>query len=272
MLSTVITGKRTRPRRVLLYGTHGIGKSTWAASSPRPIVLATEDGLDDVGADRTPLLTETTEVGRWLIALAGDEPHGYQTVVVDSLDWLEKLIWQATCRDEGKKSVEDFGFGRGYVKAIRRWEQLLLMLDGCRNRGMNVILLAHARIERFSPPDADPYDRWQPDLHKLAAPLVQEWADEVLFATYRVNTIQRDEGFGQTRTRAVGSGERVVYTSEAPTHAAKRRIQLPDHISLEWSEYQRWWPTGLATASGVAGGDISGIVTEGHSKVKGKAA
>lgn len=270
MLSGIVSGKRARPRRVLLYGTHGIGKSSWAASSPKPIVLATEDGLDDVGCDRTPLLTKTADVARWLIDLAGPEEHGYQTVVIDSLDWLEKLIWQATCEDDGKKDLESFGFGKGYVKAVNRWEKLLAMLDGCRARGMNVVLLAHAKIERFSPPDADAYDRWQPDLHKLAAPLLQEWADEVFFATYRVNTIQREEKFGQQRTRAIGSGERIVYTSEAPTHAAKRRISLPDTMPLDWSEYQKHWPTGVAPA-----GDITGIVKDGHSKQRqehGKAA
>ena len=113
-------------------------------------------------------------------------------------------------------------------------------------------------------------------MHKLAAPLLQEWADEVLFATYRVSTIQRDEGFGQTRTRAIGSGERVVFTSETPTHAAKRRIQLPDQLPLEWSEYQRLWPSDgqvkqQQVGPAVVAGDITGIVTDGHSK-KGKAA
>lgn len=270
-LNGVISGRRTRPRRVLLYGTHGIGKSTWAASSPRPIVLATEDGLDDVGADRTPLLTETVQVAQWLIGLAGEEDHGYRSVVIDSLDWLEKLIWQATCRDESKKNIEDFGYGKGYTKAVQRWEKLLGMLDGCRARGMNVVLLAHAKVERFAPPDSDAYDRWQPDLHKLAAPLIQEWCDEVFFASYQVSTIQREEKFGQTRTRAIGSGERVVYTSEAPTHAAKRRIQLPDQLPLDWSAYQAHWPQGQTqqqAAPSVAGGDISGIVTDGHSKKK----
>jgi hypothetical protein len=275
MLNGIVSGKRVRPRRTLLYGTHGIGKSTWAASSPKPIVLATEDGLDDIGCDRTPLLTETVDVARWLIDLGGPEQHGYQTVVIDSLDWLEKLIWQATCRDDGKDNIEDFGYGKGYVKSVRRWEKLLAMLDGCRARGMNVILLAHAKVERFSPPDTDPYDRWQPDIHKSAAALVQEWADEVLFATYRVNTITRSadtvsrpgDKHEAKRTVAVGSGERTVYTSEAPTHAAKRRIELPDTLPLEWAAYQAHWPTGVGPA-----GDISGIVAEGHSKKKGIAA
>lgn len=262
MLNGIIKGKRAAPRRCLLYGTHGIGKSTWASQSPSPIVIATEDGLDDVGVDRTPVLQKTIEVAQWLIELSGEEKHGYRTVVVDSLDWLEKLIWTATAEEAGKKSIDEIPYGRGYTAANRRWEQLLHMLDACRAKGMNVILLAHAKVEKFSPPDADPYDRWMPDLHKAASPLLQEWADEVLFATYKVSTVNKDQGFGQTRTRAVGNGDRIVHTCETPTHMAKRRIIIPDTIPLEWSYYQQAWPG--------SNGNVSGIVKDGHSKHKGE--
>lgn len=267
MLDGIIRGKRSSPRRALLYGTHGIGKSTWAAQAPRPLVLATEDGLDDVGVDRTPLLTETIDVAKWLIDLSGEEKHEYQTVVIDSLDWLEKLIWKQTCKEGEKKSIEDFGYGKGYTLATRRWEQLLHMLDACRAKGMNVVLLAHAKVEKFSPPDGDPYDRWLPDLHKSVSPLLQEWADEVLFATYDVKTVSRDEGFGKKRTRAFNDADRVVYTSEAPTHQAKRRIEMPDRLPLAWTEYQRYWPQ---TNGSKAGSDITGVVVEGSSKKKGE--
>jgi len=250
------------PRRVINYGMHGVGKSTWASRAPSPLVLTIEDGLNDLEVDRTPLLRRTADVAQWLIELGGEEPHGYKTVVIDTLDWLEKLIWSATCEDAGKKSIEDFGYGRGYALSMKRWEMLLLLLDCCRAKGMNIVLLAHARIEKFSPPDADSYDRWTLDLHKTASALVQEWADEVLFSTYQVSTIKRDEGFRE-RTRAIGGSDRIVHTTEAATHAAKRRIVLPDVLPLEWSEYQKHWPV-----SAVPTGDVAGIVTNGHSKQK----
>jgi hypothetical protein len=205
-------------------------------------------------------LTETIQVAKWLIDLSGEGGHGYKTVVIDSLDWLEKLIWQSVCKEHQKKSIEDFGYGKGYIIASRKWEQFIHMLDACRSRGMNIVLLAHAKVERYSPPDNDPYDRWMPDLHKAVSPMLQEWADEVLFASYQVSTIKRDEGFGQSRTRAIGSGERVLHTCEAPTHQAKRRIELPDTLPLDWREYAKHWPTGSA------GGDIGGIVKDGSSK------
>jgi hypothetical protein len=260
MLSGVIKGRSSRPRRVLLYGQHGEGKSTWASKAPSPIVLQTEDGLDDIGVDRTPLLKKTTDVARWLIELAGEEEHGYKTVVIDTLDWLEKIIHQATCEEKGKRSIEEFGYGRGYVLALRRWEQLLHMLDGCRDRGLNIVLLAHAKVERFSPPEADAYDRWMPDLHKTVSPMIQEWCDEILFATRNINTIKREEDFGRSRTRPIGGDERLVWTTDKPTHVAKRRIELPDKLPLEWSEYQKHWPNGQAS------GNISGAVVDGSSK------
>lgn len=258
----VIKGKRAAPRRTLLYGTHGIGKSTWAANAPNPIVIATEDGLDDVGVDRTPLCTKTIDVARWLIDLSGEETHPYKTVVIDTLDWLEKLIWSAVAEEANKKSIEDIGYAKGYVFALKRWEQLLHMLDACRARGMNVVLLAHAKVEKFAPPDTDAYDRWVPDLHKLASAVVEEWCDEVLFATYQVSTIKREEGFN-SRIRAVGSGDRVVYTSETPTHRAKRRIQLPDQMPLDWGIYQAAWPSQQQPLS-----NINAVVKNGHSKQK----
>jgi hypothetical protein len=263
LLQKVIKGRQARPRRVLLYGTHGIGKSTWASQAPNPLFLATEDGLCDIGCDRTPVLTNTLDVAGTLLELTGEQPHQWQTVVIDTVDWLERLVWKSVCEKAGKESIEEIGYGKGYVLAISKWEWLLKTLDACRDRGMNVILLGHARIERFTPPDGEPYDRWQLDIHKTASQLIQEWADEVLFATYRVHTIQKDDGFNRKRTRAVGDGERIVYTSEHPTHAAKRRIEMPDTLPMTWAAYYEHWPHAT-----VAGGNIAGLVTDGHSSKK----
>ncbi|MDR0869400.1 MAG: ATP-binding protein [Planctomycetaceae bacterium] len=46
LLQTIQTGKAQAPPRLLIYGTEGIGKSTFGASAPKPIFIPTEDGLD----------------------------------------------------------------------------------------------------------------------------------------------------------------------------------------------------------------------------------
>ena len=158
--------------------------------------------------------------------------------MVDSLDWLERLIWAEVCRKRGVESIEDIGYAKGYTFALTQWREVLEGLAALRNRrDMMVILLAHCAIEKFENPETDSYDRYVPRLHKHASAVVQEWCDEVLFATYRVHTKQVDEGFGRKKAKGVGTGERIVRTAERPAHVAKSRLELPDELPLDFGAY-----------------------------------
>lgn len=243
LLEQVMCGKTPAPRRVMLYGTHGIGKSTFASCAPKPIFLQTEDGLGEIDCDKLPVVTSFNEAMGALSELY-TEKHPYQTVVVDSLDWLERLIWAEVCRKRNVESIEDIGYAKGYIFALTQWREFLEGLSALRtDKGMTAILIAHARIERFENPETESYDRYVPRLHKLAAAIVQEWCDEVLFATYKVYTKQSDEGFNRKRTQGVGSGERIIRTQERPAHVAKNRLNLPDELPLDWNAYAHYMTT-----------------------------
>jgi hypothetical protein len=234
-LSEICAGKNLRPRRLMVYGTAGIGKTSFAASAPSPIFIQTEDGLGDIECSKFPLAKSFDEVIASLSALYSDE-HNYQTVVIDSLDWLERLIWGQVCLARQVASIEDIGYQKGYSFALAFWRDVLDGLTALRDhRGMNIILIAHARIERFENPETEAYDRYVPRLNKLAAALIGEWCDEVLFATYRVFTIASDQGFNQKRVQGVGTGERILRTVERPSHIAKNRLALPEELPLAWA-------------------------------------
>lgn len=221
----------------MVYGVHGVGKSTFGAMAEKPIFIQTEEGINDLEADRFPVATRYGDVLGALSALYSDE-HEYQTVVIDSLDWLERLIWAEVCSKRGVESIEDIGYAKGYVFALTQWREVISGLDALRNeRGMQIILIAHARIEKFDNPETESYDRYVPRLNKHASALVQEWCDEVLFATYRVHTKHTDEGFNRKRTQGIGTGERIVRTTERPAHVAKNRLSLPDEFPLDYRLY-----------------------------------
>ena len=231
--AAIETGRVTRPRRTLVYGTHGIGKSSFAARFPSAIVVQTEEGLNGIEVARFPLAKTFDDVIDALGSLAEHE-HAYRTVVIDSLDWLERLVWAATVERHGKQGIEEFGYGKGYVFALDLWKVVLDTLDVLlEERGMAVVLIAHAAVERFNNPETDPYDRFVPRLQRLASAFVQEWCDEVLFATYRVHTRTATEGFDRKRVQAIGTGERILRTTERPAHVAKNRLALPDEIPLD---------------------------------------
>jgi hypothetical protein len=242
MLEQIHSGKRPAPRRVMLYGTHGIGKSTFAAGSEKPIFIQTEDGLGEIDCDKFPL-AETFEQVIDALSELYTEKHPYRTVVVDSLDWLERLIWADVCKKRMVESIEDIGYAKGYVFALTQWREFLDGLTALRNeRGMTSVLIAHAKIEKFENPETETYDRYVPRLHKLASAVVQEWCDEILFATYRVHVKQTDEGFNRKRTQGVGTGERIVRTTERPAHVAKNRLDLPEELPLDWKAYINHMP------------------------------
>jgi hypothetical protein len=228
---------------VLVYGTPGIGKSTFAAGAPHPIFIPTEDGLDEIDCARLPLATTLDEV---LAALAElrTQPHDYETVVLDSLDWLERLIWDKVCAEFGVKNIEkaDGGYARGYTHALTHWREVIDSLNLLRNqRGMVIVLIAHAKIEKFEDPESPPYDRYSPRIHKHAAALVTEWCDAVLFATRKMRTQTEDAGFGRKRTtaHAVGKdgGERVLRCVGGPGCLAKNRYGLTEEIPLSWAAF-----------------------------------
>jgi hypothetical protein len=243
VLSSIQTGRTTKPPRILLYGTPGIGKSTFGSQAPKPIFVQTEDGLDQIDCHRLPLATSYQEVVTSLTALR-TENHQYESAVVDSLDWLERLVWDRLCKEYAVDSIEkvDGGFARGYTHALTYWREILSHLDALRNeRGMVVILIAHAKVERFEDPEAPAFDRYSPRLHKHAASLITEWCDAVLFATRKLRTQSEDAGFNRKRTiaHALGKdgGERILRTTGGPSCIAKNRYGLVGDLPLAWTAF-----------------------------------
>lgn len=264
----ITQGRQARARRVLLYGQHGVGKSSWASGAPRPLFLNLEDGVDDIDCDSTAKLNSVGEVNDALSWLIGND-HEYKTIVLDTADWFEQLLLKQVAQEFGKKTYEEIEYGKGAGRLVAGWQWLLGSLDVVRAKGCNIVLLAHARIDKFSDPAGVAYDRYVPDLHKTSFGLVQEWPDEVLFAKFRVFTQEHKEAFGSKRNIAVGGKERLILTNESSSCVAKNRLRLPDELPLEWTAYQAHWPVGISApipAAVKSAGNIAGAITDGSSK------
>lgn len=225
-----------RPPRIILYGPHGIGKNTFAASAPKPVLINLEDGHPtDSPVDAFPKAASFAEVMEAFGALYTEE-HEFETVIIDSLDWLEPLVWAETCRRHSWPDIEAAGYGKGYIAALDVWREYLDAINGLRSdKGLAVIQTAHSEIKTFNSPETEPYDRYQIKLQKRAGELLQEHADMVLFANWKVSTAKTDAGFNKKVTRGIGAGQRTIYTEERPAFLAKNRHRLPPELPLDWS-------------------------------------
>lgn len=238
-LSSITFGLRLQPARILLFGPHGVGKTTFAASAPSPIVIQTEDGLGTLEAPAFPLATTSDEVFEAMETLFSQN-HEFKTVVLDSADWLDNLIAREIRATHDPK---DLAYGKDALLIAERWRLVLDWLNALRRKGMAVILIGHAEVKRFDSPDTDSYERYQPKLTARAGALVQEWADCVLFANFR--TFVKSEKINDRKEikKAIPGGERLLYTGEKPAYLAKNRYSLPESLPLDWSLFAQAMPS-----------------------------
>lgn len=228
------TQRNSLPPRVVIHGDGGVGKSTFAAGAFNPIFLPFEDGLAGLEVDAFPLLRSYQDAIDAIASLVSDK-HEFGTVVIDSLDWLEPLVWQTVAKGAGKNSIEEIPYGKGYAEALPMWRTLLDGLNHLREeRGMAVVLIAHSEVKRFEAPDSEPFDRYQIKLHKGANAMVREWADVIGFAHHETAIKKESNGFS-TRARGISTGRRLLRVAETPACVAKNRYGMPETIPLDWN-------------------------------------
>lgn len=253
-LSSLKSTKRNDPPVMLLYGVDGIGKTSLAAEFPDPIYLATEG--ERPPSDIEMATPGTIESFDDLLNIIGElltVEHDRRTVIIDSADGLEPLVWAATCARLGINSIEEAGFGKGYVEADTEWNELMSALSALAQAGIYVVILAHPEIVRFDSPTTDPYSRYQPKLHKRANALVREKSDVVAFMNYRVS-IKEKEVARQTKVaHAEGGKERQIHLNEGAGFNAKNRYSMPDAVPYRkgqgFTELAQYWPVTLQEAA-----------------------
>lgn len=233
-LSDIRTGKRIAPDRIMMLGVEGVGKSTFGSESPSPIFVAAEDGIRNLDVASFPEPKCFDNILGMIKALR-EEDHGYKTFVLDSLDWLEPIIWRKICLKYKWADIEEPGYGKGFTIALDYWRKVLNGLDSLRvMRGMEIILIGHIQIRTFNNPAGEDYARFEGKLNPRAYGLVKEWCDMVLFAEFEEFTIE-GKGFAKGKYKGVSSGKRVMHTQRCAAWDAKNRYNLPDKLPLGYT-------------------------------------
>jgi len=240
-MSPFNVNRKLLPPRIILYGIQGAGKTTLASKTPSPVFIQLEDGLVDVSVPATDLISRYNDFIGVLDFLLNNE-HNHGTVVIDSLDWLERLIHRHVAEQLNVSDISAVPYGRGYDAAAVEWEKIVFKLDSLRRaKNMVVFLLAHSQVRKVELPGQDSYERFQLDLNKRASAILSEWCDCLFFLTYDVSVMRTEGSFGTIKTKAFGDGQRIIYTGERPAYAAKNRYRLPHELKIAEGEPNKFW-------------------------------
>ena len=253
--------------RICLHGVEKVGKSTLFAGgrvrllnesvtldpAPNPIFIPVEDGLRGLSVDAFPQ-PERYENVIDALSLLSNEAHEYKTLIIDSADWLERLIHMEvikTCGHDvrGEKTVATShgGYGKGYEVALRYWRDVISWLDYLnKNKGMIIGIICHSSVVAFNDPMNEPFDRYEMKLHKPkngtgARDLLCEWADIIGFAQKPVFVNRKKGVDGKERTAATSPKGQLnkLHLQGSPAYVAGNRFNLPETIDLSWQSLEK---------------------------------
>lgn len=236
LLSSITTRKRRRPIFALLYGPPGVGKSSFGASLPKPLMIPVERGLDQITVAKFP--TPKTFLELWKMVVAFDtEEHDYQSLVIDTIDATELLIFDRVIEEGGPQcnSIETYGggYGKGYARAREIWAGLLSKLNEMSER-FNILLIAHSQLRTINDPTLSAtFDQYRIRIHDKSADVVRQMVDLILFANLEINL--NKETPKARKGRGVISGDRLMYTAPTTGVESKNRFNLENPMPFEWS-------------------------------------
>ena len=236
----IVKGK-TKPKglRVVIYGVHGIGKTTLAAKLPGALFLDFEDGTHGLDVDKLAAsdLPKSYEGMKGLIAELKRDHQGYERLVIDTADKFEQNLATELARE---KKVEDIfavnDYGRTIAVHKSGMASVLDALTELAKSGMDVVVLAHETSRKVEPLEnretTGTYDHHELKLSKTVSPIFMEWADAVIFCAYKTFLVS---GAKKSDKAHVEGGKRWCFCAYSNDWDAKTRtgIDLPEDCSLD---------------------------------------
>lgn len=233
------------PMRILIAAGEKVGKSTFAAGAPSPIFLGADAGTEHLNVKRLPQPDNFKEVLEGLQEVeARGRVKGFESLVIDPINWFEALIVADVLGDSGK-GLADWGggYGRGTAAVMDRWRLMKSAVERVWLTGMHVVMTAHVHVKKFEDPEGPGFERYELAMKADAAGLFKQWADCILFA--------RREAFGKVdptskKAKAYGSAARMVHTEWSPAYDAGNRWCLPPELPLSWPTFMEARAEGLS--------------------------
>lgn len=233
---TIIKEPQLHKMKTMIYGLPGAGKSTLASQMSRPLFLDIEGGLTTMDVARTPTFKRYVYVLKainMLHAEAEEHKKEYDTIVIDSIDWLVRRAEEhaAGISSIDEKGVEhkdmsatigkaNGGYGNGNKQLENHLRaELMPALQLLVDDGFAICLIAHA--DRKDVMDAEGFttSKLAPAIGERFMDAWVQWCDNVFY-------LKSD------------SGKRTLYLEGSDNMLAKNRLRKTGAVDLSETTIQ----------------------------------
>ena len=231
----IVRGKLKLPKRLMVHGAPGVGKSTFSAGAEDVLFLDPEKRTShlDVARLEPDVWEEILPTVKEII-----DTKACKVLVFSTIDFIEGMVWRHLCKRDGVSSIKDVGggWGAGYIAAESEFKRLSNAMEDARNKGISCVLEAHSSVKEFKNPTGENYDFWQISLHERVKKILTQRCDAIGFATFE--DFAKKDKKAEGKAKAVTTGERVLKFDHHPAYETKRGFDLPESMPLEWSAWQ----------------------------------
>ena len=233
---------------ILLAGTEGVGKTSFASEFPKRIDCFSihETGFEDLIelGDISPKFSTDHQITNYSELVQGVSRSSASTIVVDSLVGYERILTEHVCRKEYEGDIQKFlDFYKGPRKscppyATEFWE----ILEHKRRSEKHVILISHVKAETFKNPRGLDYTTLDLDLDEGIRSVFKKFMANILFMDLDpgIDRVTKTVKGKATEAKMKEGDSRVIFTQKSLTHTAKNKLKLPVVIDMGSSSQEAY--------------------------------
>jgi len=129
----------------LIHGETKVGKSSLAATIPDSVMVCVErEGADRIDHPHKYTYVPDTRTFEKMLRAIASLPE--QTVVIDNITFLDKMVKSEVLKQNHIKSLSEMGHGKAYEKCETRMETLIAKIMLLKTKhDKNVVILGHTK-------------------------------------------------------------------------------------------------------------------------------
>lgn len=215
-----VISRDLKGKYILVYSQPKVGKTSFAASFPRNLLMAFEKGYNAIGGIRAVDINKWSDAKLVLRQLEKPEAKAmYDTVTIDTTSIAWDICEQFICAQNGVQKINEIPWGQGYAQLTQEFEAFLRRITML---GYGLILITHVDVRRETVENSE-IEFFSPSLNKRCYPICNRIVDII--------------GYIGIEWTENGDSERWLYTRKTPTIMAGSRFKyLAPKIKFGYNE------------------------------------